>query len=99
MIERDQQEIDESDAPATHEAEETHAAPAAPATALALNLPRGANWLMEQAATLDAEAAKYGAASYGTAKYNVVSALKAAANSLRAAIGFALLDEQTAVEA
>jgi hypothetical protein len=65
--------------------------------ALALNLPRGAAWLMAEAKTLDNEAERYGANhSYGSPLYNIVNALHSSASSLRAAVGFALLIESEA---
>jgi hypothetical protein len=62
--------------------------------ALALNLPRGAAWLMETAKTLENEAERYGSPSYGTPKCNVQQSLKGAASMLRSAVGHALLSEE-----
>jgi hypothetical protein len=62
--------------------------------ALALNLPRGAAWLMETAKTLENEAERYGTPSYGTPKCNVQQSLKGAASMLRSAVGHALLSEE-----
>lgn len=68
-------------------AEDKPQPPAAPqaGTAVApLNLPRGAAWLMNEAAMIDYEAAQY-------SKFNVAHHhLKAAASSLRSAVGFVL---------
>lgn len=80
----------------THTATEEETGEAgAPETATlpALNLPRGAAWLMEQAAILKGEAARYGSPQYGTADYTVKSALLAAASALRSAVGHAIAGE------
>lgn len=55
-----------------------------PSTALALNLPRGASWLLEQATILDGEAAKY--RQYSPPQM----ALSSAAQNLRSAVGHVL---------
>lgn len=87
MIEHDEFTTDET-ADTTHEAVEDTGAETS--TALALNLPRGAEWLREESRLLAAEAEKYRNAPYGTARYTVRAALMQASSALRGAIGFAL---------
>jgi hypothetical protein len=55
-----------------------------PGTSLALNLPRGASWLLEQATVLDGEASKY--RQYSPPQM----ALQQAAQNLRSAVGHVL---------